>query len=238
MVENRWEWGLSSNSGLERSWNEDTCLSVPELNLAVVADGAGGEFNGEIASQITANIIRAKIEQRESLSTAVAAADKALQMAILDNERSQRFGSTLVVSKCHAERVETLWVGDCRAYLFDGVLRQLTRDHTYVQTLVDGGAISVEEARMHPQRNVVTQTLGAIGRETALQPGRVQFSMNPGELLLMCSDGLTKEMGDSEISKVINIGGTSQAIADRLIIAANIAGGRDNISIVIGRRIR
>ena len=131
---------------------------------------------------------------------------------------------------------EVAWVGDSRIYLWDGALRQLSQDHSYVQELVDQGAITSEQARNHPHRNVVTQALG-VTDPNHLNVSTMAGELRPGMQLLLCSDGLTEEVDDRSIAKVLAPQECSaQECVDGLVAAALDGGGSDNVTVVLVRR--
>ena len=141
------------------------------------------------------------------------------------------WGTTLVAALITDEHYEVAWVGDSRVYLWDGELKQLTSDHSYVQELVDQGAITAEQAKTHPHRNVVTQALGVTEPEI-LRVDTVKGDFTNGDLLL-CSDGLTEEVDDEYIAYVMSRNLEPQETVDHLIIAALDNGGSDNVTVVL-----
>ncbi len=142
-------------------------------------------------------------------------------------------GSTVVAVRTTDENYDMAWVGDSRIYLYENnQLKQLSRDHSYVNELLQSGAISEEQARTHPHRNVITQALGV----TAPMDLRVeddQYPMAPGQRLLLCSDGLSEEVADLEIESILSLGLTAQETVDQLIQSALGNGGSDNITVVL-----
>jgi protein phosphatase len=131
---------------------------------------------------------------------------------------------------------EVAWVGDSRVYLWDGQLRQLSQDHSYVRELIEQGAISPEQARTHPHRNVVTQALGVTDPQN-LRVETIAGRLEPGQQVLICSDGLTEEVEDSMIGQILGRADLSaQEAVDHLILAALDGGGSDNVTVVILRR--
>jgi protein phosphatase len=134
------------------------------------------------------------------------------------------------------DRFEVAWVGDSRAYLWNGRLQQLSQDHSYVQELIEQGAITAEQARSHPHRNVVTQALGVTDPDN-LRVETISGELKPGMQLLLCSDGLTEEVDDSEIERTLSRSDLSaQECVDQLIVAALDGGGSDNVTVVLVRR--
>ena len=227
-------FAAQSVAGRVRGHNEDAVLCLPELGLWAVADGMGGHECGEVASALALDTLRQSVVAGSGLESSIHAAHQAI-LAAVQEEGGRRMGSTVVAVRFVDADYEVAWIGDSRAYRIslDGIER-LTRDHSWVQAMIDAGELSLDEARQHPRRNIVTQCLGQ--GEQALEVGRVQGSLAPGELLLLCSDGLTGELTDEQIQDVCAGAATLDEQVDELIGLANRLGGKDNIScIVLGR---
>lgn len=227
-------FAAQSVAGRVRGHNEDAVLCLPELGLWAVADGMGGHECGEVASALALDTLRQSIVAGSGLESSIHAAHQAI-LAAVQEEGGRRMGSTVVAVRFVDADYEVAWIGDSRAYRIslDGIER-LTRDHSWVQAMIDAGELSLDEARQHPRRNIVTQCLGQ--GEQALEVGRAQGSLAPGELLLLCSDGLTGELTDEQIQEVCAGAATLDELVDELIGLANRLGGKDNIScIVLGR---
>jgi protein phosphatase len=146
-------------------------------------------------------------------------------------------GTTVVAARIHGNQFEVAWVGDSRVYLWrDGTLAQISHDHSYVQELIAQGAISAAQARNHPHRNVVTQALGVTAPEQ-LNVETLSGELRAGMQLLLCSDGLTEEVDDRQIARVLAHGECSaQECVDGLVAAALDGGGSDNVTVVLVRR--
>ena len=146
-------------------------------------------------------------------------------------------GTTVVAARISGNRFEVAWVGDSRVYIWrDGHLAQLSQDHSYVQELIAQGAISAEQARSHPHRNVVTQALG-VTDPNQLNVETMTGELRPGMQLLLCSDGLTEEVEDRNIANVLgNNDSSAQECVDTLVAAALDGGGSDNVTVVLVRR--
>ncbi|GIZ66846.1 protein phosphatase [Aquipseudomonas alcaligenes] len=227
-------FAAQSVAGRVRGHNEDAVLCLPELGLWAVADGMGGHECGEVASALALDTLRQSVVAGSGLESSIHAAHQAI-LAAVQEEGGRRMGSTVVAVRFVDADYEVAWIGDSRAYRIslDGIER-LTRDHSWVQAMIDAGELSLAEARQHPRRNIVTQCLGQ--GEQALEVGRVQGSLAPGELLLLCSDGLTGELTDEQIQEVCAGAATLDELVEELIGLANRLGGKDNIScIVLGR---
>lgn len=230
------EFGHLTHVGLRRELNEDSYYGDSELGLWLVADGMGGHDYGEVASALAREAIVREVRAGTPLAQAIRIADE----EIIHTSRSRRdalpMGTTVVAARVAGRRFEVAWVGDSRIYLWrDGQLSQLSQDHSYVQELVTSGTITHEQARHHPQRNVVTQALG-VTDPRQLNVETMTGELRPGMQLLLCSDGLTEEVGDAEIARVIGLGDCSaQECVDMLVAAALDAGGSDNITVVLIR---
>ena len=219
--------------GNVRSHNEDYLRVEPELGLWVVADGMGGHKGGETASMIAADFIVDKIRAEETLETAIAQAHHAILQASKEGKGPEGMGTTVVALKIIDNTSEISWVGDCRAYLWDNIsLKQLTKDHSYVQHLVDTGVISAEESDQHPYQDVLLQALGAkdipdVNVET------IVHELYQDEQILLCSDGLTKELNESDIADVLALKLNEQEKTDCLITEALGKTGKDNITAIL-----
>ncbi|PTQ70111.1 Stp1/IreP family PP2C-type Ser/Thr phosphatase [Pseudomonas sp. GV071] len=223
-----------SVSGQVRTHNEDAVLCCPALNLWAVADGMGGHQRGEVASALALDTLLEAVHQGELLEHAVHSANAAIIEAGEQDPDSAGMGTTLVAVRFTNAQFELAWVGDSRAYRVSGQgIEQVSRDHSLVQELIDAGELSPDEARNHPRRNVVTRCLGQ--PELSLEVSVVSGTLAPGELLLLCSDGLSGEVRDEQIQQRCASAATLDELVEQLIASANEAGGRDNIScIVIG----
>jgi len=226
-------YGHITHPGLVRDHNEDNYLIDEDLGLWVVADGMGGHACGEVASQIAVDLIHDKIMTGSNLQDAVAASHDIVLMAADQRMGMPGMGSTVVAALLHQDHYEIAWVGDSRAYLWDqGKLRQLTRDHSYVQQMLDAGAISQSEAIVHPHRNVITQAIGANDLEQ-VEVGIARVPMYKDQLLLLCSDGLTDEVRDDAIASVLGSTYDTQEKTAQLLQLALAEGGSDNITILL-----
>jgi serine/threonine protein phosphatase PrpC len=231
------EFGHLTHVGLRRELNEDTYYGDSELGLWLVADGMGGHEYGEVASALARETIVREIRQGSSLSQAIRVADEEIIRASRQRSDSLPMGTTVVALRVLGNRFEVAWVGDSRAYLWrDRQLAQLSQDHSYVQELISQGAITIDQARTHPHRNVVTQALGVTDPQS-LNVETLSGELRPGMQLLLCSDGLTEEVEDQNISRVLsNTECSAQECVDGLVAAALDNGGSDNITVVLVRR--
>ncbi|TWG86920.1 protein phosphatase [Luteimonas sp. J16] len=230
------EFGHLTHVGLRRELNEDTYYGDSELGLWLVADGMGGHEYGEVASALARETIVREIRQGTSLPDAIRIADEEIIRASRQRNDALPMGTTVVAARVLGRRFEVAWVGDSRAYLWrDGKLAQLSHDHSYVQELIAQGAISLDQARSHPHRNVVTQALG-VTEPHALNVETLSGELLPGSQLLLCSDGLTEEVDDEGISRVLShVECSAQECVDGLVAAALDGGGSDNVTVVLVR---
>jgi protein phosphatase len=233
-------WGAATHEGQLRSQNEDHLHA--DDGLFVVADGMGGHLAGEVASEMAVARLRDNLttDSDNTLDEVVAAIDQAngeIYTGSLENPDQAGMGTTVttiaVVADPHDGEVFAIAnVGDSRGYVLRHArLRQLTIDHSFVQELVAEGAISRDEARVHPRRNIVTRALGI---EPTVRVDSWTMPIFQGDRLLLCSDGLVDEVADSDIAEILLAHGDDpQAAAEALVDAANEAGGRDNVTVVI-----
>jgi protein phosphatase len=228
--------GCLSDVGRVRRHNEDSFAAREDLGLWVVADGMGGAAAGEVASAIVVDVVAREVEKGTELSAAIAAANRAILDAAASGRGRPGMGSTVVAALLRGRDYEVAWVGDARAYLWGNGFERLSRDHSRVQELLDAGVISEEEARYHPQRSVITRVLGGPDGSAA-EADQVTGSLKPGQGLLLCSDGLTSEVCDAEIARVLKDGsipnGQGQAVVERLVAEALDHGGNDNVTVVL-----
>ncbi|MGA1838683.1 protein phosphatase 2C domain-containing protein [Herbiconiux sp. 11R-BC] len=227
-------WASLTDKGNKRAVNEDSALS--EIPLFVVADGMGGHSAGDVASA-------AVVERLSGITEAVTTADaieSALAEALTDidkvGDESALGTGTTVTGVALAEVDDDLaWmvfnIGDSRVYLFaDDELRQLTVDHSVVQELIDAGLITKEQAEHHPDSNVITR---AVGFHEKPVPDYELLPVAPGQRILVCSDGLTKELTDFGIRHYLSTTPSAERAAVELVTAALANGGRDNVTVVV-----
>ena len=230
------EFGHLSHVGLRRELNEDTYFGDAELGLWLVADGMGGHEFGEVASALARDAVVREVRAGRSLTEAIRRADEDIIRHSRQRAESLPMGTTVVALRLQDNRFELAWVGDSRAYLWNSQLRQLSSDHSYVQELIDQGAITAEQARTHPHRNVVTQALGVTDPDN-LKVETIAGELRPGFQILLCSDGLTEEVDDATIASLLGHPDLSaQECVDHLVSAALDGGGSDNVTVVVLRR--
>ncbi|MGE0209871.1 MAG: PP2C family serine/threonine-protein phosphatase, partial [Lysobacteraceae bacterium] len=180
------EFGHLTHVGLRREHNEDTYYGDAQLGLWLVADGMGGHEFGEVASALARDTIVGEVRAGHNLADAIRAADQEIIRQSRRRSETLPMGTTVVAAQLRGARFEIAWVGDSRIYLWDNTLHQLSQDHSYVQELIDQGAITPEQARSHPHRNVITQALGVTDPQ-ALKVEILQGELRPGMQLLLCS---------------------------------------------------
>jgi len=224
-------FSADSHPGHKRSGNEDSFVASPELGLFVVADGVGGHADGEVASAIVRDTLHKDLVAGKTLVDAIHHSHEAV-LEEIGHRTDSNMGSTVVALQLADGEYEIAWVGDSRAYLFDGELRQITRDHNPVSELVARGAITPQQASVHPERNVLSQSLG-VSAAIKLAPGRVRGEIEPGQQIILCSDGLTDELSDSRITEIMSDNEAPPEQVKALITAALEAGGRDNVTVIV-----
>ena len=231
------EFGHLSHVGLRREHNEDTYYADVDLGLWLVADGMGGHEFGEVASALARDAVVREVKAGKPLGEAIRSADEEIIRQTRRRAESLPMGTTMVALRVNGNKFELAWVGDSRAYLWNGALRQLSSDHSYVQELIDQGAITAEQARTHPHRNVVTQALGVTDPEN-LKVETIAGELRPGFQILLCSDGLTEEVDDAQIASLLSQSDLSaQECVDHLVSSALDGGGSDNVTVVLLRRV-
>ena len=224
------EVGFATDIGRVRERNEDSILVDPPLY--VVADGMGGHRGGQVASRVALETLEAlAAEGRGTLPDHVRGANRAVWDRSVEDERLAGMGTTLTAARVDGASALIAHVGDSRAYLLrDGELRQLTADHTLVARMVQSGEITEAEAEVHPHKNVLTR---ALGTDEQVEVDEDTIELLDGDRLLLCSDGLTGMVTEDQIQAILENSEQPQQAADRLVKAANRAGGIDNISVVV-----
>ena len=222
--------GFATDIGRVRQGNEDCFLA--ESPLFAVADGMGGHRGGEVASHLALDTVEAMHLRGEgTLADQVREANRAVFARSSEDLKVAGMGTTLTAALVEGDGLHLAHVGDSRAYLLRaGSLRQLTDDHTLVNRMVKAGEITREEAAVHPHRNVVTR---ALGTEPEIPVDEQSVALLEGDQILLCSDGLTGMVTEDQIQAIMESTDDAQQAADRLIRAANRAGGIDNITAVV-----
>lgn len=230
-------WGSATDVGMVRDINQDNLLVAEPL--FAVADGMGGHQGGEVASATALEILERTFREsatKEELLEAVRRANaKVWDRAQLD-DNLHGMGTTLTAAAVFSledggEVVAVVNIGDSRTYLLrDGELIQLTTDHSFVEEMVRAGEISAEEAESHPKRNILTRALGV---EPTVEPQVEEMTPRPGDRLLLCSDGLIRELNDNQIAAHLRKLKDPDEAAKELVAQAKAHGGHDNITVVI-----
>lgn len=225
-------WGARSDVGCVRTHNEDSYLV--QSPLFCVSDGMGGHAAGEVASSIAVETIAKHAPTTADpaqLARAVETANTAIMEAAANGVGRPGMGCTATAAYIEGTQLAIAHVGDSRAYLVhDHTLIRVTRDHSYVEELVDAGEITADEARVHPNRSVITRALGS---DPGMYADHFTLNIVEGDRLILCSDGLSSMISDSEIMDVAVKSSTAQMCTDNLVDAALAAGGADNVSVVV-----
>ena len=223
----------ATNVGKVRDNNEDA-LTVIEPETFVVADGMGGAQAGEVASQMLIETMQSFLAKtprpwdEKILAQAILLANDKILNTARRHEEYHGMGTTATILSLDGKQAHFAHVGDSRLYLLRGdTFKQITEDHSYVETLVKRGEITEAEARVHPMKNILTQAVGAVAN---LYIDTGNFIVQSGDKFLLCTDGLTNMVEDADIKNILQ---TAESPADVLIEAALIAGGKDNITVIV-----
>lgn len=228
--------------GRQRQQNQDFVFTsevkIGKLpNLFMVADGMGGYKAGEFASKCTVetvvnevNFINEK-EPIKILSTAIQKANSTVRQKSLSDDNYRGMGTTLVAASFDGEILTVANIGDSRLYLLSDKLRQITTDHSLVEEMIQMGEIDRGRARLHPDKNIITRAIGVAGH-VDIDFFEVE-DVRTGDMILMCSDGLSNMMDDSVIESIVSGQGSIKEKATRLVALANENGGRDNIAVIL-----
>jgi protein phosphatase len=246
------EMASCSDTGQVRSHNEDSVLANAPLGLAVLADGMGGYNAGEVASGMATAVLGSELEHayasrapetvaedgqpyaREVLSGVIARTNTAIYQAAQSQPQYAGMGTTLVAVQFYDDRLTVAHIGDSRLYRLRGEeLTQLTRDHSLLQEQIDGGIITREQARFSQNKNLVTRALGV---EPAVATELNDYDVLPGDIYLLCSDGLNDMVEDEEIALTLAaLAANLPLCATQLVQMANDNGGRDNVSVILAK---
>ncbi|MGO5674992.1 protein-serine/threonine phosphatase PrpC [Bacillus subtilis] len=236
---------LKTDAGKIRQHNEDDAgifKGKDEFVLAVVADGMGGHLAGDVASKMAVKAMGEKWNEAETIPTAPSDCEKWLIEQILSvnskiydhaqaHEECQGMGTTIVCALFTGKTVSVAHIGDSRCYLLqDGDFVQVTEDHSLVNELVRTGEISREDAEHHPRKNVLTK---ALGTDQSVSIDTRSFDIEPGDKLLLCSDGLTNKVEGTELKDILQSDSAPQEKVNLLVDKANQNGGEDNITAVL-----
>jgi len=240
-----YEFCALTDRGRVRSNNEDSVAIHAPSQLALLADGMGGYNAGEVASSMATALVGDELalwlaqlgsraaagEVRRALEICVDSVNRAILDASLSNPQYSGMGTTLVVAIFLKDRLVLGHIGDSRCYrLRKGALQQITRDHSWLQEQIDAGLMTPQEAAASGGRNLVTRALGV---DTFVQVEINEFPVHPGDLFILCSDGLTDMMDDDDVASLARMPIALQAKAEHMVELANVLGGRDNVSVVL-----
>jgi len=243
------EVATATHSGMVRSHNEDSIAADAEIGLAVLADGMGGYNAGEVASGIAVAMISDEVKKllggaeteagnaEDLLSEHVARANAAIYQAAQSQPQYSGMGTTLVVALWHDNKMAVGHVGDSRLYRLRGeTFEQVTRDHSLLQEQIDSGMITREQARFSQNKNLVTR---AVGIDAEVETEVHTYPVQPGDIYLLCSDGLSDMVTDEDIQLTLSsLQANLSLAAEQLVQQANDNGGRDNISVILVRVLK
>ena len=250
------EIATCTDPGMVRSHNEDSIAADPANGLVVLADGMGGYNAGEVASgmattvivtemrQILANARPYEVDQKNNeeiaarlLREQVLKANSSIYQAAQSQPQYAGMGTTLVVCLFYDNRMLVAHLGDSRLYMSrDGKFKQVTRDHSLLQEQIDSGIITPEQAKKAAHKNLVTKALGI---DPTVEPEIHEYPTKPGDIYLLCSDGLCDMVDDEDIGMTLQtLGGNLKLAAQQLVQMANDNGGRDNVSVILVRVLR
>ena len=245
-----------TDPGMVRSHNEDSIAADAANGLVVLADGMGGYNAGEVASGMATTVIVTEMQQilasasphqtdprtnqeiaRRLVREQVLKANTSIYQAAQTQPQYAGMGTTLVVCQFYDNKVLVAHLGDSRLYLSrDGKFSQVTRDHSLLQEQIDSGLITAEQAKHAQHKNLVTRALGI---DPSVEPEIHEYATRPGDLYLLCSDGLNDMVGDEDIAMTLQaLGANLNLAAQQLVQMANDNGGRDNVSVILVRVLR
>lgn len=240
--------GFKTDVGKERSGNEDAMLILPKYGVFMVADGVGGQSSGEMASRRAVTSAQEFVEQNPLDSfdkddqkyktnwlmnyffRCYQKMNDDIKKSVKEDPKREGMATTAVTAYMDNNELYVINIGDSRAYILrDGVLNQISEDHTYVNNLVNAGTLTKSEAQVHPQKNVITKALGV---ENAVDPDFYKTDLTSGDVILLCSDGLYGEVSEEEITQIINKGEDMNDTCRELVETANNYGGHDNTTVI------
>ncbi len=223
--------GAATHVGLVRRQNEDSF--VGSSGLYAVCDGMGGARAGEVASEVACRVLTDMPSNAgdEELREAITRANQLIRERSLADPTLAGMGTTLTAASGTHGRLTIAQVGDSRAYLLHaGELRQVTEDHSLVAELIRRGQLTPEQAAVHPHRSIITR---ALGTEETVRPDIIELSLDAGDRVMLCSDGLSGMVPEDELELILGAGEDPQAVADELVEAALRHGGEDNVTVVV-----
>lgn len=229
--------------GRKREINQDYVFATDETignlpNLLVVADGMGGHRAGDFASRFTVEVLAEEVQNSKEthpeqiLGNAIQTANERLMEEAAKDSRLEGMGTTLVAGTILDHVLYFANVGDSRLYLINKEIRQLSKDHSMVEEMVRLGGLTEEEAKHHPDKNIITRAMGV---KDKVEPDFFEYRLKGGDTILMCSDGLTNMVDDDEIFQIVKSARDIVEAVETLIQRANENGGSDNIGIVLAQ---
>ena len=229
--------------GRKREINQDYVFATDETignlpNLLVVADGMGGHRAGDFASRFTVEVLAEEVQNSKEthpeqiLGNAIQTANERLMEEAAKDSRLEGMGTTLVAATILDHVLYFANVGDSRLYLINKEIRQLSKDHSMVEEMVRLGGLTEEEAKHHPDKNIITRAMGV---KDKVEPDFFEYRLKGGDTILMCSDGLTNMVDDDEIFQIVKSARDIVEAVETLIKRANENGGSDNIGIVLAQ---
>ena len=239
MIEMIWESAALTDRGRKRKHNEDALVALPRNGVFVVADGMGGHAAGDVASQMLTDAVAAMgtdipfpsfVDRFDDTMIGV---NRQIRAHADEHFGGKTMGSTVVAMLVQGEVGVCMWAGDSRLYrVRDGEMLQVSRDHDPLEDLVESGQLTPEEADDHPDSSVITR---AVGGSPDLHLDIITFDVLPGDVYLLCSDGLYREVERDELHQVLGNEDPVDGTADRLMNLALERGARDNISLIVAR---
>ncbi len=205
-------------------------------NVFIVADGMGGHKAGDYASKVTVETMIEEIENSSETNPivifgrAIRTANERIRRKASEDEDLAGMGTTVVAATCIGNELQIANVGDSRLYIVNKEIKQITKDHSLVEEMIRMGGLGREEARNHPDKNIITR---AVGAGSTVEPDFFTVELEEGDVVLMCSDGLTNMLEDEEIRMIMSGARDIVEKAYKLVEAANENGGRDNISVIL-----
>ena len=234
--------GFKTDTGQIRDGNEDSLFVLPKEHIYIVADGVGGHNSGELASRMAVgymaqyvalnpvDAVESSFELRKYFTSVFEGANELIFSKSNSENGNRGMATTCVLCYVLEDTAYVVNIGDSRAYLVrDGVLRQITEDHTAVHEMIKRGLITEDDAMLRPDRNMITKALGG---EAAVAPDFFSFKVYGGDILILCTDGLYGEISAERMTELASGSDTMHKLAKDLVDEANRNGGRDNISVV------
>lgn len=227
--------------GRKRQLNQDYVFTSEEPvgnlpNLFIVADGMGGHNAGDYASKFSVETIVKEVKNSPEknpvkiLEKAITTANALIREKASEDSQLMGMGTTVVIATCMGRYMHVANVGDSRLYVVNKLITQITRDHSLVEEMIQVGGLNREAARTHPDKNIITRAIGAMD---SVKADFFSVELEPGDLVLMCSDGLTNMLEDEEIRMILNKQRDVVEGAQELVRRANEQGGKDNIAVVL-----